>query len=167
MNNAANLYTFLSKHCPALSKLWIMVVRQLSTKVHSRCEHLRRMLDISDGLTDFDLRWKYDAGLLNSRDQQLLMFLHQMEAIKERADTPAPGEATLESWKTRRPAPALMCWISKFESGSTLNWGKVEKSGTSSWLWMPTLKSNIACHQDGTPVYKYKGLAQIFDGEPW
>ncbi|KAM0133865.1 hypothetical protein ACHAO1_005987 [Botrytis cinerea] len=185
LKNAAKLYTFLSNHCPALSKLWMIVETETSDVAYPSSKHLLRMLDISDGLTDLDLRIKYAPGLSDSQKKlQRLYYRLQMEAIKEHADMitgdfdrflntkesdpwSGPRESTLKYWKTRRPAPALMSLIAKYESGSNI-YGCEDGNGTSSpWLWVPTLKFNIACHADGTPVHNYKGLAQMFGGEPW
>ncbi|KAF5875733.1 uncharacterized protein Bfra_011496 [Botrytis fragariae] len=176
MNNAAKLYTFLSNHCPALSKL--VSIKQAST---SHAGYFRWI----DGLMDLDLRVKYAPGLRDRQKHlQRMYFRLQMKDIKGDADMiagdfsrflntkesdpwPTPGEATLKYWKTRRPVTALMCLITKDESGRDIYSCTLEQSGTSPWLWVPTLNVNIACHQDGTPVHKYKGLTQMFDGEPW
>ncbi|KAF7909182.1 uncharacterized protein EAE98_012261 [Botrytis deweyae] len=185
MNNAAKLYTFLSNHCPALSKLWLIVETEVSPIESPSSTHLLRMLDVSDGLIDLDLRVQYAPGLSDRQRYLQRMYLQlQMNNIKGYADKiagdfsrflnteesdpwPSPGEATLEYWKTRRPVAALVCLITKYESGRDMYSCKVEHSGTSAWLWVPVLDVNIACHKDASPVHKYKGLAQIFDGEPW
>ncbi|TGO40580.1 hypothetical protein BHYA_0035g00540 [Botrytis hyacinthi] len=185
MNNAAKLYTFLSNHCPALSQLWLMVETEVPPMESRSSKHLLRMLDVSDGFMDLDLRVKCAPGLSDGqKDVQRVYLQLQLRDIKEYTEMiagdfsrflntkesvlwPSPGEVTLEYWKTRRPATALMCFITKYESGRDIYPCKVEHSGTSPWLWVPTLGVNIACHKDANPLHKYKGLAQIFDGEPW
>ncbi|TGO07879.1 hypothetical protein BTUL_0240g00080 [Botrytis tulipae] len=185
MNNAAKLYTFLSKHFPALQKLWLIVKAEDSRKESPSIKHLLRMLDISDRFMDLDLRVNYAPGLSDRhRDAQEEHFQLKLRDIEKYAKIitggfsrflntkksdlwPSPGEATLRYWKTRRPVPALMCLITKHESARGACSCKVEHSDTSAWLWVPILGVNIACHEDASPVHKYKGLAQIFDGEPW
>ncbi|TGO58163.1 hypothetical protein BCON_0058g00460 [Botryotinia convoluta] len=139
MKNAAKLYTFLSNHCPALSKVWLIVETETSDIEYPSSKHLLRMLDVSDGLMDLDLRVKYAPGLRDrQKDLQRLHFRLQIKEIKGYADMiaggfnrflntkksdpwPTPGEATLKYWETRRPVTALMCLITKYESGSNIN----------------------------------------------
>ncbi|KAF7926071.1 uncharacterized protein EAE97_010371 [Botrytis byssoidea] len=185
MNNAAKLYTFLSNHFPAFGKLWLIVKAEDPREESPSIKHLRRILDVSVRFMDLDLRVKYAPGLSDrQKDVQEEIFQRKLRDIKKHTQIiagdfsqflntkksdlwPSPGEATLRYWKIRRPVPALMCLITRDEIVRDVYSCKVEHSDTSAWLWVPTLGVNIACHKDGSPVHKYKGLAQIFDGEPW
>ncbi|KAF7903930.1 hypothetical protein EAF00_001264 [Botryotinia globosa] len=185
MNNAAKLYTFLSNHFPALKNLWLIVEKEDSRNESPSSKHLLRMLDVSDGFVYLNLRLKFALGLRDRGkgiqrvyNQRSLRYIKEYTELiagdlslflntKESDLWPSPGEATLRYWKTRKSAPALMCFITKDVSDSDIYSCKDEDSGTSFWLWVPSLGISIACHKDASPVHKYKGLAQIFDGEPW
>ncbi|TGO55296.1 hypothetical protein BOTNAR_0248g00120 [Botryotinia narcissicola] len=185
MNNAAKLYTFLSNHFPALEKLWLIVKAEDPREESPSIKHLLRILDVSDRFMDLDLRVKYAPGVSDrQKDVQEEFFERKLGDIKGHTEIiagdfsrflntkksdlwPSAREASLRYWKTRRPVPALMCLMSKHESVRDVYSCKVEHTDTSAWLWVPTLGVNVACHKDASPVHKYKGLAQIFDGEPW
>ncbi|KAF7875283.1 hypothetical protein EAF04_002455 [Stromatinia cepivora] len=62
--------------------------------------------------------------------------------------------AAVEYWRRVGAVPAILGWME----------GRKEKEPR---LWFPALKHTLACHEDGSPLDQYKGLAQIFDDASW
>ncbi|CAD6439219.1 a3af2026-0b6f-4db4-8d16-cf8c3c2998ef [Sclerotinia trifoliorum] len=59
--------------------------------------------------------------------------------------------AAAEYWRKVNVVPSVLGWVE-------------DQEGSEPRLWFPAMGFTIPCHEDGSPVHKYKGLAQTFDG---
>lgn len=67
-----------------------------------------------------------------------------------------------EYWKKVKLTTALLC---KLDTDS--NWEILGKRAPEPRLYCFSFQAWILAHEDGSPLNKYKGLAQIFEGAPW
>ena len=67
-----------------------------------------------------------------------------------------------EYWKKVKLTTALLC---KLDTDS--NWEILGKKAPEPRLYCFSFQAWILAHEDGSPLNKYKGLAQIFEGAPW
>ncbi|KAF7957295.1 hypothetical protein EAE96_002882 [Botrytis aclada] len=77
MKNAAKLYTLLSQHCPALSKLWLIVEPEFCGVECPSGNYPLRILDVSDRLMDLDLRPKCTPNLCKTKKHTRRMYLEE------------------------------------------------------------------------------------------
>ncbi|KAI9646470.1 hypothetical protein NHQ30_004463 [Ciborinia camelliae] len=183
MRMQAELYTLLSVQCPALKKLYVLVTKQClghSCLVSPETQH--RVMDMSDGIMDLDLYPREESTPLfpnqpfpnrfNFRNFLRLVHNDGMNVMKDfdrflnpkEGDTwGVPGAETLKYWQNIRPTPGLLCI---FEDTAGGEYSHPEGIAPPT-LWVLGIGAFVACKMDGTPLHKYTGLAQIFDGAPW
>ncbi|QSZ35738.1 hypothetical protein DSL72_006860 [Monilinia vaccinii-corymbosi] len=159
----AALFETIGKNCQALEKVSMVMGHGVLEFWGTRRESAksRRLLPLDGDFSSFHLvedpsttrrtdlfgepeslitMWNANAGLL-------------MEELRKYVKTTEPEEPdVVEYWSKVKVVPTLMSWLE----------GKDEPR-----LWVPALRSLIACHEDGTPLDRYKGMAQIFDGAKW
>lgn len=69
-----------------------------------------------------------------------------------------------ERWKDAKLTIAFLCELDADSNWKTL--GK-KKKAPEPRLYCFSFEAWIPAHEDGSPLNKYKGLAQIFEGAPW
>ncbi|KAJ8064248.1 hypothetical protein OCU04_006595 [Sclerotinia nivalis] len=182
----AELYTLISTHCPALTKLWVFIGIHPSGWAVPSVKSAGRIMDVSDGLTDLDFHFRPHLERLdrqtchsqyfptsrntlnkiknlNDGVNQLLRNFDRFLNPREDDLWEMPRDATLKYWKNLRPTPGLLCF---FRDDPQLYRGSCYQC-FAPILVVPILDGRVACRLDGTPLHKYTGLAQIFEGAPW
>ncbi|TGO46595.1 hypothetical protein BCON_0316g00060 [Botryotinia convoluta] len=71
-------------------------------------------------------------------------------------------EGNFKHWKSVKLTIALLC-----ELDLDSNWETLGKKAPEPRLYCFSFDAWILAHEDGSPLNKYKGLAQIFEGAPW
>ncbi|KAF7957014.1 hypothetical protein EAE96_004335 [Botrytis aclada] len=71
-------------------------------------------------------------------------------------------EKKIEFWKKVKLTNVLLC-----ELDVDSNWETLGKKAPEPRLYSFSFDAWILAHEDGSPLSKYKGLAQIFEGAPW
>ncbi|KAF5875731.1 uncharacterized protein Bfra_011494 [Botrytis fragariae] len=94
--------------------------------------------------------------------KQLLKNFDRFINTTEKDTWDKPGEETLKYWKNIRPTPVLLMRCRDHFQARPY-------SCTSEYpeLYPRMDEIDLGVRKDGTPLHKYTGLRQIFEGEPW
>ncbi|QSZ33497.1 hypothetical protein DSL72_005065 [Monilinia vaccinii-corymbosi] len=154
--------------CPDL-KVFQMVT-MLAAKEYYRESNPKtdyRILDLETEMwhTDFWDEWgivKLEhenriADVLDGAEEMGTGYFHYMAFLQQEG-----REKDLEFWKRLKYTPALHC---RFDGDE--EWKSSGKGAPEPRLYVLALDAWLPAYDDGTVLDKYKGLAQIFEGDPW
>ncbi|KAF7957296.1 hypothetical protein EAE96_002883 [Botrytis aclada] len=160
MDLVAKLYISLSIHCPALKTLNFVLDDSMS-KVDWDIPTYPQLVDNGEQYIE------YDSTLENLKEIEieakgLMKNFDRFMNTTENDFWDKPGEETLKYWKNIRPTPVLLLICEDHFSAHPC-------SCTSDYpeLYFKMYGGSVRVRKDGTPLHKYTGLRQIFEGEPW
>ncbi|KAJ8071835.1 hypothetical protein OCU04_002148 [Sclerotinia nivalis] len=106
------------------------------------------------------IKGEHENNILNVLDgaKEMANYFHGYLALLKRSGR---GEC-LKFWEKVKYTAALHC---TFDDDA--GWEACGKSAPAPRLYVLALDAWIPANADGTPLNKYKGLAQIFEGAPW
>ncbi|KAF7929111.1 hypothetical protein EAE99_004855 [Botrytis elliptica] len=125
-------------------------------------------------LIDFDTEMWYDnywdnSGCLIGRSH--MHHIHdvlsnaktkEIDYLSRLKDLHMEHKGNFKRWKDMKLTIALLC-----ELDADSNWETLGKKAPEPRLYCFSFDAWTLAHEDGSPLNKYKGLAQIFEGVPW
>ncbi|TEY65459.1 hypothetical protein BOTCAL_0140g00240 [Botryotinia calthae] len=166
LDEFSNLLLFLSTRCHDLKILQIVSMFPVHTFPRLyRLEKMRgyHVIDTEPEMWHDDY-WDGDGCMryhINSVESVLedakakeTYYLRCLKEMKNRDN--------FEYWKELKLTTALFC---RLDTDS--NWETLGKKAPEPRLYCFSFQAWILAHEDGSPLNKYKGLAQIFEGAPW
>ncbi|KAI9646471.1 hypothetical protein NHQ30_004464 [Ciborinia camelliae] len=188
MRYQVRFYTFVSNHCPALKKLYLLISYPYGMIPYTHQSMIApgyRIIDITEGCLDLSYEFIVDGKLcpephsgevavvgINKRllevdriAKKSLRDFDRFLKTTEKDKWTMPTEKTLKYWKNLRPSPAFSCFLEYDFTNFRFKIGPWKEGHQK--VYVETLEVNLAVYSDGTPLDIYKGLAQIFDGAPW
>ncbi|KAF7901402.1 hypothetical protein EAF00_003623 [Botryotinia globosa] len=165
------LLASLPKRCPDIKVL--QIISKYSVKDFAVNYRLCKMrgyhtIDIDTEMW-YDDYWD-DSGCLIERNHMTRIKI-VLENVKiERTDYQRhlkdlqgmKNREKFEFWKKVKVTMASLC-----ELDVDSNWETLGKKAPEPRLYCFSFEAWIPAHEDGSPLNKYKGLAQIFEGAPW
>ncbi|TGO29824.1 hypothetical protein BPAE_0010g00070 [Botrytis paeoniae] len=161
----------LFKRCPDVRVL--QIVSDFSVNDFAKCYRLGQRRGYH--LIDFDTEMWHDNYWDNSGCLIERSHMHRIQdvlgdaKIKEIDYLSHLGylqemkhEGNFGHWKSVKLTIALLC-----ELDLDSNWETLGKKAPEPRLYCFSFDAWILAHKDGSPLNKYKGLAQIFEGVPW
>lgn len=180
------LYTRISKDCPALTQLTLLVQDRHSPdysllsmqkeKQNLRILHIREEIQewnlrglhrpFYDSFVNVDFRSR--SMMLDERVTRIVKDFNRFMKTKEGDTWKKPSSETLRFWRNVEVVTGLLCvfddgkdvedpfFQTMFRSGKTMQAPR---------CWVGDLSAIVECLEDGTPGNRYTGLKQMFDGE--
>ncbi|KAJ8064240.1 hypothetical protein OCU04_006587 [Sclerotinia nivalis] len=165
------LFNTIEENCQALEKFNLVIGGTRSwggTEIQENGKSTKtwRLLEMDEDFRYLDFvasprgmitsSFYYPEGPRADVDQILNAANRAMDKLEKHVERKQAlkDHAAVEYWRKVKVVPAV---LGRME-------GRKEKEPR---LWLPTLKHTLACHEDGSPLDQYKGLAQIFDGASW
>lgn len=189
MGVLSKFYISLSISCPSLKTLNFVFddgVIEETSENSDNSQH-PRLFDISEGCVDLDwditnLRKYLEEEFVSSFDpdytcidavfeefikidmeaKKLLKNFDRFLNTTNKDMWHQPGEKTLKYWENIRPTPVLLVACQDH-----FRWSPCSCHGEHPEVCMGSYEISLRVRKDGTPLHKYTGLRQIFEGEPW